>query len=345
MDSIYGCVRVDEIEEKNDSCDTMIMYFCRRKIAGLTGLGMILNLMIFVGAAAAQSQTTLASDPHQVQWARLGFEAKRILSSVRVEVDLKSISASGVETELIASPRGEPVQPAIAGVYDLKVGRTIEPSFGKTVKLYDRIWFNPDNAAAIQRVRLRRGKDDSKKTYRYTQQGVFRLRNEPKDGKETRLEPEEWSDRRENFYPFETQARDCSVVNDPAVLLYLISAAPMMQKTDAVSLCLFGKKEVHHMRLRRDGVQILDVHYREKTSTNEVLRKGRVEAAKIILEAQPEESGADKGENFAFLELKKKIIFYIDPVSRVPLRISGGAAIAGRMELNLREVVFKQEID
>ncbi len=332
-----------EIEEKNDSCDIRIMYFCRRKIAGLTGLGMILNLLIFAGATAAQSQTTPASDPHQLPWARLGFEAKRILSSVRIEVDLKSLSASGAETELIGSPRGDPVQPTSAGVYHLKIDRTLEPAIGKTVKLQDRIWFNPDNAAAIQRVRLRRGKDDSKKTYRYTRQGVFRLRNEPKDEKEARLEPEEWTDWRENFYPFDTQASDCSVVKDPAVLLYLVSTAPTMQKTDAVSLCIFGKKEMHHMRLRRDGVETLDVEYRKTSSTNEISRKGMVEAVKFILEAQPDKSGSDRGEDFAFLELKKKIIFYVDPVSRIPLRIIGSTAVAGRMELNLREVVVRQE--
>ena len=334
-----------EIEEKNDSCDIRIMYFCRRKIAGLTGFGMILNLLIFVGATAAQSQTALASDPHQVLWARLGFEAKRILSSVRIEVDLKSLSASGAETELIASQRGDPVQPASAGVYYLKVDRTIEPAIGKTVKLQDRIWFNPDNAAAIQRIRLRRGKDDSKKTYRYTRQGVFRLRNEPKDEKEARLEPEEWTDRRENFYPFDAQASDCTVVKDPAVLLYLVSTAAMIQKTDPVSLCIFGKKKVHHILLRRDGVQALDVEYQKTSSANEISRKGMVEAVKFILEAQPEESGTDRGEDFAFLELKKKIIFYVDPVSRMPLRIIGSTAVAGRMELNLREVAVRQEDD
>ena len=39
-----------------------------------------------------------------------------------------------------------------------------------------QVWFDPDDATAFGRTRLRQGKDDFKKIYRFTQQGVFRHR-------------------------------------------------------------------------------------------------------------------------------------------------------------------------
>jgi hypothetical protein len=41
--------------------------------------------------------------------------------------------------------------------------------------------------------------------------------------------------------------------------------------------------------------------------------------------------------------LHKEIVIYIDPVSRVPLQISGNTPAAGRTDLKLREVQLKQK--
>ena len=304
-------------------------------------LGIVLYMLIFARVSGAQSDTPLALDSHQLRWSRLVFEAEKIFSSVRIEVELKPLTANAVGTELIATPGRDPLQPANPVIYHLKIDRIIEPAIGKTVNLQDRVWFNPDDTTAYQRIRVRQGQNESKKIYRYTRQGVFRLRNEPKNKQEARLAPEEWTDIRESFYAFDnTKGTGCSIVSDPAVLLYLVSTASIWQEADSVSICIFGKKQVHYLRLRREGLAALDFKYREKSLQAEVVRKGKIKAIKIVIEPLPGQPERDKPEVFAFLELKKNIVFYIDPVARIPIRVSGSIAAVGQVDLNLREVTL-----
>ncbi len=99
----------------------------------------------------------------------------------------------------------------------------MNPAFGARVNVGNTVWFNPGDAAARGRYRLRRGEDDFEKTYRFARQGVFRRNREPQNNAERRLEPERWSRQVESFYPYDPERLGCPVVSDRLLLIYIVS--------------------------------------------------------------------------------------------------------------------------
>ena len=60
-------------------------------------------------------------------------------------------------------------------------------NYGFTEILNTQSWIDPNGAAALQRIRLRLGQRKWQRSYRFTQQGVFRLEKIPKDSREKKL--------------------------------------------------------------------------------------------------------------------------------------------------------------
>ncbi len=119
-------------------------------------------------AARAQSGDNLKLDPARVSWTDLSFHAKNFWVEVTTDIQLQSLEASGLEAVLLASPRGNPIKPATPQVSQMTINTTINPRFRSAVNIYNRMWFNPVDASALGRIRFRRGEDDFKKTYRFT---------------------------------------------------------------------------------------------------------------------------------------------------------------------------------
>ena len=63
----------------------------------------------------------------------------------------------------------------------------------------NRVWFDPQQGAVLGRIRSRRGQNDYQKKYRFTEQGVFRHRREPKNKKEAALSAQQWTDTKDAF--------------------------------------------------------------------------------------------------------------------------------------------------
>ena len=104
-----------------------------------------------------------------------------------------------------------------------------------------------------------------------------------------------------------------------------------------LSLCVFGKRQLFHVKLRPAGLHQLQMNYVEKRHQTEVRRESAVEALKITLEAEPLASDLDDVENFSFLGFRKEIAIYIDPVSNLPVQLSGVIPKAGNVTIKLLE--------
>ena len=135
-------------------------------------------------------------------WTQLSYRIKNFSAEVDVQVQLESLPAAEVEAALIKSPQGVPI----------KVWQTTESNknhrpilgrfiFKSPVKTINHVWFNPKDATALGRIRLRRGNADFKNVYRFTEQGVFRHQREPKDQQETSKQPEKWTDVKDTSMP------------------------------------------------------------------------------------------------------------------------------------------------
>ena len=304
-------------------------------------LVILLNCGALVGPTWAQSITDLKLDAKQVAWTQLSFHAKNFWVEVSTEVQLASMPANKTEALLIAAPQGHPIRPAIPEAVQMTINTSIDPRFRSSVSIFNRIWFNPADAAALGRIRQRRGEDDFKKIYRFTKQGVFRHRIEPKNKKEASLTPEKWTDMNDSFYPYDQIRLGCSGVSERSLPIYILSAARIFKIEDSVSLCVFGKRQLHRVTLRKAGEHPIDVSFIEKKHETQVHKKGTVKSIKFTLTSEPLESDLNEPENFSFLGFHKDISIYVDPASGLPIQASGIIPTAGKATLNLKKVWLK----
>jgi hypothetical protein len=299
---------------------------------------LVINLGLTARSGWSQPAPLIACDTGRVLWSELSFSAKNILAAVDVNVHLGSLSETEVQTALPASPRGVPVHSSSSMVYHLSFSNSVDPIFRPAVKSSNLVWFDPQQGAVLGRVRFRRGKDDFEKKYRFTEQGVFRHQREPKNKKEAILPPELWTDTKDTFYSHDPDRLGCAYISERLVLIYLVSAAALTPNAEPLSLCVFGIRQLHQVSLRAQGLHSLKVNYIEKDQQTETRREGAVEALKIEIEARPMESNLNDSEDFSILGLHKDIAIFIDPISRIPLQISGYIPGVGKADLKLNEV-------
>ena len=291
--------------------------------------------------AEAQSGLDLDLESRRVPWSQLSFHAKNLWVEVSTEIQLRHLPASELNAVLPASPKGDPVKPLTSQVNEITIDTIIDPRFRSPVKIYNRIWFNPTDASTLGRIRLRRGEDDFKKMYRFTRQGVFRLQIEPKDRKEAALPPENWTHKNNNFYTYDPARLGCTVITERSLPIYILSASDLSMIGSEVSLCAFGKRQLHHVKLRMEGKNRLKVEYLRKSRGKTVRIAREIEALKISLSAEPMESDLDEVENFSFMGLHRDITVYIDPAEFIPILVTGIISGVGKVELNLRESRLK----
>ena len=210
-------------------------------------------------AVRAQSNSYLKLDATRVSWTRLSFQAKNFWVAVSTDIQMKSLPASDLAAVLLASPKGTPIRPLTPQINEMTINTTIAPRSRSPVKIHNRIWFNPTNAAAIGRIRIRRGEDDFKKMYRFTDQGVFRHRIEPKNSSEARLEPGKSTDLKDSVYPYDLNQLTCPGVSDCSALFFILSAFAMSFIDSPLPFCVVGIRLLHGVRLQHEGFHPINV--------------------------------------------------------------------------------------
>jgi hypothetical protein len=316
------------------------MTFSKKKLSLILPV-ILLCYRVLIGPTWAQSISDIKLDANQVAWTRLSFHAKNFLVEVSTDVQLASVPATDLDDVLLKSPKGKPIQPEKPKATQMTINTIIDPAFRSEVSINNQIWFNPAGAAALGRVRLRRGDDDFKKIYRFTKQGVFRHRMEPKNKKEVSLTPEKWTDIKDSFYPYDLNRLGCSGVSERSLPIYILSAAVTSKLEDSWSLCVFGKRQLHRVTLRKAGEYPISVSFIEKKQQVETHKQGMVKTIKFTLTSEPMESDLNEDENFSFLGFHKDISIYVDPSNGLPVQVSGIIPTAGKATLNLKEVWFK----
>jgi hypothetical protein len=313
------------------------MMICKRFLVFVWLLTLISSGAL-ANSTRAEFSSRLDLDAKRVPWTRMLFRAKGFSVDVTAHVQLESLPSAAVEADLLESPRVPPLRPSGPEIYKMTVDTTFDPIFRSPVRVLNRIWFDPKDATALGRLRLRRGDDDFKKVYRFTGEGVFRHRREPKDKREVPLDPEDWTDLRDTFYSYDLNKLGCANVPERLLLIYILSAGPIAPNDEARSLCVFGKRQLHRVWLRPEGMESLKVDYVEKRGQSDAHRKGKIKTLKIVLESEPMESDLEKVENFSFLGFHKDIVLFIDPVSNLPIQARGVISKFGKATLKLREV-------
>ncbi len=316
------------------------MKICKKLLLFLSSF-MVIQLACFSNSTPAQSYPQIKLEPSRVPWLQLTYGIKNFTAEVTTHVRLESLPTAAVEAALIKSPQGVPIRVSRPESYKISVQKIVDPIFRSPVTTVDQVWFNPQDATALGRIRLRRGNDDFKKVCRFTEQGVFRNQREPNDQQEASQQPEKWTNVNDTYYAYNLAQLGCPTASERLVLIYIVSAAEISESTQPLSLCVFGKRQLFHVRLRPQGLQSLKVDYIEKRQQTEVRRQGRSEALKIAFETQPLASDLEKVENFSFLGFQKDIAIFIDPVSNLPVQISGEIPNVGEVTIKLLEVQLR----
>jgi hypothetical protein len=306
----------------------------------------VLIIILFGFAAGwnpvrAQSYSQLEFDAERVPWNHLFYQAKNFMVDVTVDMRLEFLSADKVETALIESRQGTALHIPGKGAFKLTADIIIDSILQPPVKVINQVWFDPGDGTALGRVRLRRGEDDQKKLYRFTQQGVFRHRMEPKDQHEAREAPETWTDVRDTFYSYNLDELGCVNVSERLLLTYIVSAVERWEENQPLFLCIFGKRQLFQVQLKSAGLHEVEIDFIEKKQQGEQQRQGEVKAHKILLVSRPLEADLEAVENFSFLGFQRDIVFFVHPESRLPVQISGVIPKAGRVTVKLQEVQLK----
>ena len=299
-------------------------------------LFMAIPFKAFSTSPQAQSCSQAQLDPKRVSWLQLSYKIRK----VSVEVRLASLPAAEVEAALIKSPQGLSIEVESPVSNKITFRKTVKSLF-KSVKTINHVWFKPDDAAALGRMRLRRGNDDFKKVYRFTKQGVFRHRREPKNRRESSKQPKDWTDVKDMFYNYNLDRLGCPSVTERLILIYIVSAAKISNTMQPISFCVFGKRQLFRVQFKPAGFHSLNVDFVEKKQQEEIRRQGEVQALKIVLETRPLASDLDKVENFSFFGFQKNIAIFIDPASNLPVQLSGDYPSFGNVTIKLREAYMR----
>jgi hypothetical protein len=298
--------------------------------------------MVFCGLFLEPAWAQDRLQPERLAWEALRFRAKSLVVELTADMRLQSLPADQAQAALLESPQGVPI--AASGPQTLHLGlqMMIDFAFRDPVNITNALWVNPDDAAALGRYRLRRGEGEFQKTYRFTETGVFRSNREPRTKTEALGNPDTWPVFPDNFYPHDRAALGCDAVTDRLALIYIVSAAARLQRGQPLSLCVFGKRQLHRVQLKPREVQILKVDFIEKKRQAETRLKGDFKALEIVLKASPLASELEEMENFSFLGLHKNIVIFIDPATRLPLQVTGEISKLGQATLKLLEVQLRE---
>ncbi len=309
-------------------------------MSGIRGRYLLLFLipLLLQNTSRAQSALTGNIGPDRVPWRLLSFKAKSSLGKLETDVQL-AISPAGETAELLAAePQYEAVQASGSGIVSITVHSNGDSLLGSREELKTQSWFTPKDIAALQRVRVRQGKQLWRKSYRFTRGGVYRVRKKPADEHEQGMAPDQWTSVRKVFYAYNGKDSTCPVILEPSGLLYLASVLDFERQQFPLSICVFDKKQLHHVKISSDPDQALEVDYLEKAQDTGTRIQKSINVVKLSFEPHPLSSPDLEPETFSFLGLKGNFDIFSDKASRIPVQISGRGSSFGDVDILLRAV-------
>lgn len=300
---------------------------------------LFMSLFLPFASSAAERIPALSMDKKTVPWKHLSFEGKEFFAKLSAEIELMSPLKSELDAAFIPSHLGVPVAITKFGALVIDTKISVKSIFGK-VKLRKIAWFDPVTLSAMQYVRQRRGIEDSKKTYRFTDKGVFRVVKKPIDKNEIAQPPEEWSASTEKFYPYDSEKKDCVNITAPIPVIYLISALKISDFEKPVTICVFSKKKTVYLDIQKEPSEVFQLNHIEIKGGKAIYKNTSILADVFSLKARSI-SSSQAIDNFTLVGLQGNLRIYIDRESRTPVQLRGDYKGFGEIKLNLRQMVYK----
>lgn len=277
------------------------------------------------GISACELNTESCTlDPTRVGWNAISLEARKFIfsGSTRVQIDL----VDSMNLSLIAVDQGVPVA---AGAQALELRAE---SRGLGTHSDAVLWIDPFSGAALQYKVEDSGRRQRQRIYRYTNEGAFHRTRHPAKGEADRP-PEDWTDLDSGLTPYAPEAVD-QVVIDPISLLYIISASHLNKPGDTLQMTAFARRQNTRLTLTVEQRAGIEKVLSDRLSNIDMPGCRRPSEALLVrLSSEPLTSQEDP--KFSFLGLRSDISIWLDPVTRLPIQITGRAKIIGRVTVNL----------
>jgi hypothetical protein len=301
----------------------------------------ILSVSLFLSftASATERIPALSIDKTTVTWKQLSFKGKEFFAKLSAEIKLISPSESELNAAFIPSTQGTPMAITKFGALVIDTKISVKSFLGK-IKLQKIAWFDPVTLSAMQYIRLRREFNDSEKTYRFTNKGIFRIAKKPIDKNEIIQPPERWSVSHEEFYPYDSEKKNCANITAPIPVIYLISALETSDFEKPVTICVFNKKKTVYLDIQKEPSEAFQLNHIEVKDDKAIHKNTSILADVLSLKARSISSG-QAIDNFTLVGLQGDLRVYIDPESRTPVQLRGDYKSFGEIKLNLRQMVYK----
>ena len=299
-------------------------------------------LLIYANPAIGQEISTPSLDPNLVTWKSLTFTSKSFFGTTKAEIEINTPQQPTLPEQCnTPSNQTQETDITLTDKSCLSVSTTIKPLFSANRFHQTKVWFSPENGMAIRRLRLLRGKKDYLKDYVFTPSGVCRYRKKPADSEEEMATPKLWSDTEKTFYSLPGNISVTTIISEPSLILYYLSAKTLKSGTQPEEICVFNKKQYHMVKLIKGTPIQIQVEYTEqRDGQNKLVKKGEMELTSYRLISRPvKDNDGTSAEKFSFMGLAGDITIYFNEESRVPIRIDGDIPLIGQVHFNLRQVM------
>jgi hypothetical protein len=301
-----------------------------------------LYLLITATSGHAQCIMTDGLNTDRIAWKSLSFGAENFFVTLNSDVHFEIYPAEEIKNSLIATSEESALYASGPEIIAITVQSVIDPLWGATEFIQSKAWCDINNMAALQRIRQRQGEKDWQKTYRFTNKGVFRLKEEPGTFNKTNLRADQKTETRESFYPYGLNKNECSSVLEPSEMFLIASLLDCSIGAKALNLCVFSKQKMYIIEVRATELKPLKVDYIETSGKNKIRRKKTIDSIKISFKIKSSgEVSRQNDEAFSFLGLYGDFDIYTDTASRIPVLVSGKVPRFDEIDLVLHSVVLK----
>jgi hypothetical protein len=298
--------------------------------------------LIYANPAIGQELSTPSLNPDLVTWESLTYKSKSFFGTATAVVELNLYPQPDIpEQNNSHPPNTRGCTSPLAERFCLSVTNTIKPYFSANRFYQKKVWFSPENGRANRRVRLLRGEKYYLKDYVFTPAGVYRYRKKPANPEEETTKPELWSDTEKTFYSLPGNIPATTIISEPSLILYYLSAKKLKSGTLPEEIYVFHKKQYHMVKLIREEPVNIGVDYIEQQDgQNKLVKKEEMKLASYRLISRPvRENDGTAAEKFSFMGLTGDITIYFNEESGIPIRIDGDIPFIGQVHFNLKQAM------
>lgn len=276
----------------------------------------------------------------QVPWSALSFSGAKLGTTLKVSVRL----GPAAETAKLQPWADLPQSAAYAST----PGQTALLSTSLSVKgvlrnsrYSEGLWFD-QSGSTQKRLRYNQKPGDYwLKEYCWKKDGVRRSKLAPANEEEKLQGPKDWSEQSSSWYALPQVPAQCTGISDPALLVVLASAMAREPQQRSLSLCTFGRRQLFQLEMTRETGDTQAVSYQILQDDRPAQeRSGRIQPLVYRITARQMQADG-MSEAFSLMGLEENIRIFVDPATALPIRLSGTARMAGKVDLELREAQVK----